>query len=72
MKCRVGITTDVARRKNEHKAKYPTLKNWNILASGLTRKQAQDLEDKEAAKGCDASAGGRDAGGSWSVYKFNY
>ena len=72
MACRVGITTNLARRRSEHERDYPNLYNWTILDSGLTREKAQEIENQEKAKGCEASGGVRDADGSWSVYRFNY
>lgn len=73
MSCRVGITTDVARRKREWQNKYPGMYGWAVLARGLTRTAAQERENQEAkARGCISSGGGRDAGGSWSVYFFRY
>ena len=72
MACRVGITTNLARRQSEYERDYPNLYNWTILGSGLTKEQAQEIENREKAKGYEASGSGRDADGSWSVYRFRY
>ena len=72
MACRVGITTNLARHQSEYERDYPNLYNWTILDSGFTREKAQEIENQKNAKGCEASGGGRDADGYWSVYMFSY
>ena len=75
MACRVGITTNPARRKKEWEEEHSTLRNWRILHRDLTRKQAQQLETEEAKKfNCKSRQGGRypESGSSWFVYKFDY
>lgn len=74
MSCRVGITTNPYRRKQEWENKCSCFKNWEILASGLSRKQAQEMEDKYSDM-CDTHPGGREPenySNNWSVYKFNH
>ena len=72
MACRVGITTHLARRQSEYERDYPNLYNWTILGRGLTREQAQEITNREKAKGYEVSGGGRDVGDFWSVYRFSY
>ena len=73
MPCRVGITTDPVRRKQEWEQKG-SVRNWEILASGLTKNQAQDEENRIAReRGCEAYPGGLDNGlSNWCVYYFEY
>ena len=55
------MTTDPATRKKYWEGQYPTLRNWKILASGLSREAAQKLEDEMARSGnCTSSGGGND------------
>ena len=75
MACRVGMTTDPERRRKEWQARYPSLRHWSILASGLTRTEAQKREEDEAKKrGCTQSGGGDDPDKpkARSVYYFEY
>ena len=76
MPCRVGMTTDPTARRKFWENKHPTLKNWRILASDLSRQMAQQRENREAReRGCQASGGGDDPdkpGARWSVYCFEY
>ena len=74
MACRVGITTDPERRRQEWLADYPHMRNWRIVATYPTRSQAQRAENELSQRqGCMASPGG--AGNEyahWSVYYFEY
>lgn len=75
MACRVGMTTDPAARKSYWQGQHPTMRNWTILASGLSREEAQKKEDDFARFGnCTASGGGNDPDRlkAWSVYRFEY
>ena len=59
MACRVGITTDPARRKEEWKRRYPSLRKWRILSTHSTKRAAQERERLEAReRGCRAHHGG--------------
>ena len=59
MACRVGMTTNTEDRKNDHDNDYKNLRDWEILASGLSRTDAEQRESDEAtARGCDAHGGG--------------
>ena len=70
---RVGITTDIDRRKQEWKRKFPNLHSWRVVASSLTKQQAQDKEDEYIRMGYEGHPGGRDDQGSlWSVYTFEH
>ena len=76
MACRIGITTNPEKRKEEWKRIHPTMRNWTIEASGLSRTAAQAIEDRLAKnRGCEASPGGREPENNrnnWSVYSFDY
>ena len=74
MACRVGITTDPQRRKQEWEEEYPWLRRWTIISRHSTRSAAQTKENQEARnRGCEAHPGG--AGperATWYVYYFEY
>ena len=72
--CRVGMTTDLQARRSAWRAQYPNLRNWQILASGLTYDEALRVERLEAERrGCESSGGGpRNNQSNWSVYYFEY
>lgn len=77
MPCKVGITTDLNRRKGEWQAIHPTLKNWKELGSPHdTRESAQNAENLVAVtSGCEHAPGGRepnDPDAKWHVYRFDY
>lgn len=73
MPCRVGITTDPAKRKAYWESQVVGLKNWKILASYNAKSKAQEHEKRYADRyGCKLSLGGVDGRGSWSVYRFDY
>lgn len=74
MACRVGITTDLDRRKAEWKQEYPNLRNWKIENEYETKTEAQAEENRIAKKrGCKSSPGGDgDEHATWYVYSFEY
>ena len=74
MACRIGITTDEARRRGEWEAKYPSLRNWRALHHCTTKTEAQRLETSLARdQGCESSPGGDGPeNGNWVVYRFDY
>ncbi|MEQ8336476.1 MAG: hypothetical protein RIA62_03975 [Cyclobacteriaceae bacterium] len=73
MPCRVGITTDPAKRKSYWESQVIGLKNWKILASYNAKSKALEHEKRYAERyGCKLSLGGVDGKGSWSVYRFEY
>lgn len=73
MPCRVGITTDPETRKAYWKTKVVGFKDWRILKSFRSRKQAQEYETWYANRyGCKSAPGGADASGTQYVYRFDY
>ena len=74
MACRVGITTDPTRRRDEWSVAYPGLRNWIILSTHTTKTAAQEAENRaRVTYGCAGAPGG--AGperATWHVYKFDY
>ena len=74
MACRVGITTDPERRKQEWEREQPTLRRWRILSTHRTRSAAQTRENQEARnRGCQAHPGGPGPErATWRVYYFEY
>ena len=74
MACRVGITTDPARRKQEWESKYSTLRNWRIVSEHGSKSEAQEVENRiEDACGCDAHHGGDGPENAyWYVYVFEH
>ena len=75
MTCRVGITTDLEKRKAYWESQHRTLRNWKILSGPhRTKAAAQAREDEEAERlGCVAHPGGPDVPGAmWYVYYFRY
>jgi hypothetical protein len=76
MACRIGITTNLSRRKSEWESKYPQLRNWKVIDGPVSRTKAQSIEDRRAKEGgCAASGGGSDPDDgkdSWYVYYFEY
>ena len=77
MACRIGITTDPDRRKQEWEAEHPLMTDWQIMGGPYVFKSdAQAEEDRLAAlHGCEASGGGDDPDtpfSQWYVYGFNY
>ena len=74
MACRIGIATDPEERKQHWTNRHPTLKNWQILETGLSYSQAQKKENEYARKyGCQSHQGGeKSRQNNWSVYYFEY
>ena len=76
MACRVGITTDLKRRRKEWEREYKTILEWEILHVCVTKEEAQSLETQEAwNRKCESSGGGDDPDDSnkpWFVYYFRY
>ena len=73
MPCRVGITTNPTERKAYWERQVIGLSNWRILGTYPSKQEAQAHETRYAASsGCQAHAGGPDASGTWSVYRFDY
>lgn len=76
MGCRVGITTNVEERKADWEGEYPNMTNWKVVANGLSRDKAQEMENTlSLAHSCDASPGGNepeDPNATWSVYRFEF
>ncbi|MDN5202523.1 hypothetical protein QQ008_14140 [Fulvivirgaceae bacterium BMA10] len=73
MPCRVGITTNPTERKAYWQNQVIGLTNWRILATYNNKADAQAHENRHAlSHGCTAQAGGPNAPGVWSVYKFDY
>ena len=74
MTCYVGITTNLARRKREHQATYPSLRNWRRVGRAYrTKTAAQRAEDALAKRlNCRAHHGGGPERATWYVYRFDY
>lgn len=73
MPTRVGITTDLERRKSEWEQEVTGFKNWKKIAEFATKDEAQTYETDYAKRnGYEAEPGGRDAPGPWYVYQFDY
>ena len=76
MPCRVGMTTDLDRRKAEHERKYKNARDWSVLHEDLDRASAEALEAEEAKeRGCDSHGGGDDPDDpnkKWLVYYFRH
>ncbi len=73
MACKIGITTDLDRRRKEWESEYPNLYGWQMLDGPFaTQQKAQEAEDRLAKQhGCDSHHGG-EGKGQWWVYKFYY
>ena len=68
----VGITTDIEKRKAYWKQQYPRMKNFKIIASGLTHAQAQKIENEYISQGCEGHPGGEVVSGYvYYVYTFD-
>ena len=73
MPCRVGITSDPARRRSEWESSVVGFRNWRIIGTHQTREQAQQHEEQYARQhGCQASNGGHNTKGPWHEYHFDY
>jgi len=76
MGCRVGITTDLERRKREWEGECHSMRSWKKLDTYDTRSEAEEAE-KEYAKehGCVRSPGGREPDNptkKWHLYRFDF
>ena len=73
MPCRVGITTEPDRRREEWEKQVIGFRNWRILEQFDNRDDAQDYEDEYANEhNCEAHPGGEEASGTWYVYYFKF
>ena len=77
MPCRMGITTNPARRQQEWLEKHPFMSNWEVMAGPYTLKtKAKEEQDRLVAlHGCEDSGDGGDHdthSSRWYVYGFNY
>ncbi len=73
MKCRIGITTDLERRKAEWQREY-NLYNWQVLGTYGSKTEAQQAENRLSQQhGCQAHGGGDgNEYDTWCVYRFDY
>ena len=73
MHCRVGITTNPDRRRDEWQDQVIGFRNWKIVNQFDNREEAQAFEDQYAREfGCEAHPGGEEAPGIWYVYYFEF
>ncbi|MCK4347806.1 MAG: hypothetical protein KAW47_04235 [Thermoplasmatales archaeon] len=73
MHCRVGITTNPDRRRDEWQDKVIGFRNWKIVNQFDNRDAAQAFENQYAREhGCEAHPGGDEASGIWHVYYFEF
>ena len=74
MPCRVGMTSNVLKRKQAWLSVHPNLYKWDVLKSGLTYAEALAEEQRIAEElGCENEAGGQKVEGSvYSIYCFHY
>ena len=76
--CRIGMTTNLNRRKKELERKYKKqgqhIISWNIIKTYKSKSAAQEFETKEAKKqNCEAHPGGKGhEKATWYVYKLEY
>lgn len=76
--CRIGITTNLEKRKkhwmNKYKKEGKTVKSWKILSVHESKSSAQAVETREAKlQNCEAHPGGRYSEKKiWYVYKIEY
>ena len=73
MKCRIGMTTDMAGREMYWRARFPTMTTFIQIAGPYpTRQAAQAAENLRArVEGCESHQGGTGVG-PWYVYRFEY
>lgn len=67
-----GITSDLARRKQEHESNKKNLRNWLVANNGFpfpTRDAAQKWENAQPG---EHHPGGAPAKGPWYGYSFDY
>ena len=70
---KVGITANMGEREDYWRNQYPSLRNWEIQAAGLTYEQAQSMEQDFINNGHEGSPGGRRVSGPvYIVYTFQY
>ena len=76
MACRVGITTDLARRRREHESDFKNVRNWESSGPYANRETAQAKEDQlKRERGCEGHGGGDDPddpNAKWSAYYFQH
>ena len=73
MRKRVGISHDPEERRKHWERKYPSLRDWTIIARHLTYEQAQKKEEEYIAKGYEGGLGGeKKSGRVYSVYTFTH
>ncbi len=76
--CRIGITTDLEKRKKDWTRDYLkegiVIKNWTVLSVHQSKSAAQKAETREAKlQNCEAHPGGRNSNKKiWYVYKIEY
>ena len=76
--CRIGITTNLERRKkewmNRYKKEGKAIKNWIVFSTHESKSSAQKVETREAKlQNCEAHPGGRGPEKEiWYVYKIEY
>ena len=73
MSCRIGMTTDIESRRRYWLRECPGMKNWQILAGPLNKREAQQAESLLAQEhGCTSYPGGDgEVLDNWYVYGFN-
>ena len=74
MACRLGITTDPIRSRQEWERRHPTLHNWKILEQYPSKDRAQtDVVALARIQGCeyDRIVDGPDIA-SWFVFRFDH
>lgn len=73
MPCRIGIATDHRERHAYWRTHVYGLRNWRVVATCRTRREAREYVDRYArnfgCRICTPAAGG---GGPWHVYRFDY
>ncbi len=74
MPCRVGISTNPEKRRQDWEGRVVGLRKWRILNTFRSFRYAQDYEIRMANKyGCKAAPeGASGARGPWYVYYFEY
>lgn len=77
MGCRIGMTTNSERRKEDWKTVYRNLRDWEILYGPTTKDRAQEIETRLSEEyGCESHPGGDDPNAGllaqWYVYGFNH
>jgi len=74
--CRIGITTNLAKRKTYWSNVHSTFSDWKVLGGPMSRQKAQNMETQLAKQyRCEAHPGGDEPDNpstSWYVYYFTY